>query len=62
MYLSGDSKPKTVKKEVDVNIFRDLFKVTCPNCGKIFEQEIKYIITCPYCDWKTDGIQKPKGL
>lgn len=61
-YISGDAKPKLIKKEVSKDVFRDMLKVICPNCSKIFEHEVKFTITCPYCEWKLDGIETPKGL
>lgn len=49
MYISGNSKPKIVKKEVSKNTFRDFFIVNCSKCKRRYEHEITFKVTCPYC-------------
>ena len=61
-FVSGNPKPKLIRKEISKDVYRDVFKVTCPNCSKIVEHEIRITLTCPFCDWEIEGIETPKGL
>ena len=51
-YLSGDTRPKIVKKQISENVFKDVVIIKCQNCKKDYESNITLDIICPLCNTK----------
>lgn len=60
VYLSG-TDISIEKREISKGVYRDYVKVICEKCYKSFLQEVKFTISCPFCNW-TKNLLKPKHL
>ena len=61
VYVSGDSIPQKIKKEITQGVYRDVFKVICSKCFKQYISEISYKLTCPYCQTTINSVKIPDG-
>ena len=60
-YFSSAKEFNIIKIEVQPNIFRDVFEVTCKECEKTYKHNIAFVIKCPHCESETN-LTKQKDL